>query len=378
MPRFILSCENKQELVDLIAIAQALRDTQGHDVEYFDITPLLAGGKGEWVDTPLFKRQWCAKAIQGQAFKEMPAGLKLLTSLINASYLVFLYYSRRADFLLVGTPLLTYRLARMLTFGNLRLVTYIRGIIAYSDENTSVSSRIFTRFSKLMRLRAFASIVSDYYSDFVICTGEVTARFIGSRGVPTENIHVAGSVYCDSLTGDEGHKDKKTVVFVSSAFTFHGYHDAQQAQTAMIRSISEHLAAQHPQVGFVVRIHPREGLSCYDNGLAQFLDAAVGDPLTSYPSNALFISPISTLIFEMAYADRQSYLVADPFFVRRFNTWYKAVGVVPILDWRILIDNYVNGNAEQRQDFTNCISTRHKGNVVAKIARELSRNFGTN
>lgn len=371
MSRFILSCENKQELADLMAIAQALHDKHGLEVFYFNITPLLAGGEGDSVNTSLFKRQWRAKAIRGHAFKQMSAGLKLLASLINAFYLVFLYYARRADFVLVGTPLLTYRLARILTFGNLRLVTYIRGIIAYSDENTSVSSRMFIRFGRLMRLRAFASILSDYYADLVICIGEVTANFIASRGVPAENIKVVGSVYCDNLSGDEGEDGEKTVVFVSSAYAFHGYDDAQQAQTTLIRLIRKHIEAHHPQVRFVVRRHPREALSFYDHDLAQCLDAEVGDPLTSYPSNALFISPISTLIFEVSYAGRQGYIVTDEFFARRFDAWYKSVRLDPVFEWRDVVDQYAAQEVNLRQDFSRAISISSKGRVVDRIALDV-------
>lgn len=371
MPQFILSCENKQELADLMAIAQCLHDAHGLEVFYFNITPLLAGGEGDSVDSFLFRRQWRAKAIRGYSFKKMPAVLKLLASLINAFYLAFLYYARRADFVLVGTPLLTYRLARILTFGNLRLVTYIRGIIAYSDENTSLSSQMFIRFGWLMRLRAFASILSDYYADLVICIGEVTASFIASRGVPEENIKVVGSVYCDNLSGEKGEDGEKTVVFVSSAFAFHGYDDAQQAQTKLIRLIRRHIEVHHPQVRFVVRRHPRESLSFYDHELAQCLDADLGDPLISYPPNALFISPISTLIFEVAYAGRQGYIVTDDFFEQRFKGWYDSVGLTPIADWRSLIGDYVGDCHMRRQDFQSSISAKYKGSVVAQIVREL-------
>ena len=371
MSQFILSCENKQELTDLMAIAQALYDTRGHDVLYFDIAPLLSGAKGDSLESTLFKRQWSAKEIDGRIFKEMSAGLKLLASLINAFYLIFLYYTQRAEFVLVGTPLLTYRLARILTFGNLRLVSYIRGVIAYSDENTSVSSRMFIRFGRLMHLRAFASIFSDYYASSVICTGEVTARFVASRGVPVKNIKVVGSVYCDRLSGDEGKLGEKTVVFVSSAFAFHGYDDAQREQTALIRSIKTHMLTHHPEVRFVVRRHPREEERFYGSDLEECLDSEVGDPLTCYPSNALFLSPISTLIFEVAYAGRQAYIVSDEYFIQRFKSWYESVGLAPIVDWRSLIENYISGHEGQGQDFQGAFSIQYKGSVVAQIAREL-------
>lgn len=371
MSRFFLSCENKQELVDLIEIAQALHDNYGYDVLYFDIAPLLSGGQSDSVEIGLFERQWRAKCIKGRLFKEMSVGLKLLTSFVNAFRLALLYYSNRAHFVLVGTPLLTYRLARILTFGNLRLVSYIRGVIAYSDENTSISSRIFLRFGKLKKFQFLSGLLSDYYASLVICIGNVTARFIASRGVPKRNIKVVGSVYCDKLLGGEGIKGEKTVVFVSSAFAFHGYEDAQQAQTALIRLIKNYISEQHPRLRFVVRPHPREA-NIYGPDLAKCLDLERGDPLIRYPSNALFISPVSTLIMELACAGRQSFIVADEFLHRRFGDWYEAVGVTPIRDWTRLIENYVGENIEEKQDFQGSISTKFQGSVVAQIAYEIN------
>lgn len=365
---FVFSCENDQEFTDLDKIAKKLT-AHGFNAAFFDVSPLL--GRGDW--GAVSYKTYKGVGI-GKNFKLLSAPSKMLLALVNALLLVRLYYKAKAGFLLIGTPLLVYRLARIITFGNLKTVSVIRGVIAHSEEGTSLSSKVFMRSGKLGRSRFFRSILSDYYSDLVLCTGEVTRNFLLSRGVPLENIKVVGSIYCDSLLEKKKPlaPEYPLVVFVSSSFAFHGYFDAQAAQLKLIEDIKG--AAHEAGLDFIIRKHPRDSIEYYlpNPDLLQCIDQSGCDPLLGYPSRALFMSTASTLIFEMAYAGRNTCFVADEFFQNRFSPWYKAVGVSPAFDIRLVIDNYLEGGADHNKDCSDkVISHDFKGGVLAQCVKEI-------
>ncbi|MNJ23667.1 hypothetical protein D3C77_180570 [compost metagenome] len=379
MNNFIVSCENDQELVDLTRLARKLNENNFR-VCFFDLAPMLGITASTSIDfdfyCSIYKSLGC-----GRKFKSLSALPKLLIAILNAIKLIYIYYKSGARFVLIGTPLLVYRLARIITFGHLKTVSVIRGVVAHSEEATSLSSKLFIKFGRLARSKLFRSLFSDYYSSLVLCTGGVTRNFLLSRGVPVENIKVTGSIYCDSLAegagGKGGGTEKRLIVFISSAFAFHGYDDAQSAQSALIKKIRNF--SDEIGVDFVVRKHPRESLSFYveDAGLSGCLGNRDCDPLVGYPENTLFISTVSTLIFEMAYVGRSTCFIADDFFTIRFSSWYHAVGVTPVINWESVITEYSKiGFLRSGQELSGVLSVEFKGGVLDRCVREIFLKFG--
>lgn len=368
--KFIVSCENSQELDDLRRLSAEL-EGRGYKAQYFDIAPML--GSPSLVSQSKFSTTFSGFGLSRQ-FKKLSVLAKLFIATINALLLVSVYYKSRSRFVLIGTPLLVYRVARIITFGHLKTVSLIRGVIAHSEASTSVSSRVFMKFGFLARSRALKSLLSDYDSSLVLCTGAVTRDFLFSRGVSKENIDVVGSVYCDSL--DMSKSQKATVepvmVFVSSSFAFHGYDDAQSRQTELIAKLKA--VAERNGIKFIVRKHPRESIEFYngESGLQGCIDDSISDPISSYPENTLFISTASTLIFEMAYAGRNASFVADDFFARRFAAWYSAVGMDPCRDLDRLASLYRQGErCNVGGDLARVLELKYKGRVVSQSVTKI-------
>lgn len=371
MNRFIVSCENGQELSDLLEIAKSLED---YDFEaiYFDASSYLGVDKIT-SELACFSEVYASFSFFGKRFKSLSPWSKLFIAFLNSLKLIFLYYKYGVKFVLVGTPLLVYRLARILTFGNLKVVSLIRGVLVHSEKDTSLSSKVFMKLGWIGRSSILRAVISDYYSSLVFCTGKVSRDFLVGRGVPPENIRISGSIYCDSLVDDVERNliGPKVVVFVSSAFAAHGYADAQAAQTELIRILRNEAAGARG--GFIIRKHPREDeeiYSCHED-LIGIVDSSGCNPLTGYPCDSLFISTTSTLIFEMAYAGRRSRIVANDFFMQRFFRWYQGVGVDPVLDYKNLIRSYFRGSEMNAQDLTGVISVEHQGAVADFCAREI-------
>lgn len=379
MNNFIVSCENDQELSDLTKVACRLSE-KNFNACFFDISPMLGVKSSSTLDRGCYYSVFKSFGLKGKKFKELSALSKLIVSLANAFVLVFLYYRNRAGFVLIGTPLLVYRLARIITFGNLKTVSVIRGLVAHSEEATSISSKVFMRLGRLGQARFFRSIFSDYYSHLVFCTGRITRDFLLTRGVPEKNLRVLGSIYCDSLGGGEARSmpsARKLVVFVSSAFAFHGYEDAQKAQTELLRRAQK--LSRDVGVSFLVRKHPRESVDIYSSepDLLGCVDISNCDPLVGYPVDTLFISTTSTLIFELAYAGRKACIIADDFFLNRFLPWYKAVGISPIIQWDSLLNDYSRwGASNSIQDLSGVICIENKGFVLDACIEEICSFLG--
>lgn len=369
---YIISCENEQELSDILCLKKELRDN-GLDAIYFNMAPLLGGLSFHNTIHCNFIKIFDSISMSKREFKKLSSSIKLFASFINALVLIVLYYRSGAKFILIGAPLLTYRLARILTLGKLKTVSVIRGVIVYSENNSSVSSKMFMRMGALARSRLFRSIFSDFYSHLVFCIGESTKDFLISRAVPSSHIRISGSLYCDSLVNNTNSTvdSKKSIVFFSSAFASHGYPEAQAAQTRLIRNIKK-LATENA-CSFTIRKHPREDLEIYlnDDDLINDLDSSVQNPLIGYSSNALFLSTVSTLIFEMSYIGRHARIISDDFFSDRFSNWYRNVHIKPIMNLECLIRIYSESGEIPYQNLSNAISLDNHGEVARYCCEEI-------
>lgn len=366
----IITCENKQELDDLLYLIE--KSAGEIDPIYFDMSKTLGTSKlegSERVGTTIESLNPFS-----EKFKNLSPLKKIITSLINAILLAIIYKKYKSDVLISGTPLLTIRMAKIITLGKIKTAVIIRGIIAHSSNETSTSSNFFLKTKKFARTKIAKIIISDYYGDIVFCTGEVTKNFIKSRLVPEENIVVAGSLYCDRQpTAANKNNTEKLIVFIPSALSFHGYHDAQQLQTKLIEDIlQEFKSATQGLCKIQIRKHPRENIEIYQSNpiLIDHLDCTL-PPINSYPENTLFISPISTLAFELAYQKKNSHIVTTAELQDKFCDWYSSMGVQNKFNWKELIEKYLNGeHIAPMREIEEIISTENRGMVANKIISE--------
>lgn len=381
--KVLFSCQNSQELEDLSLVAQQLVK-DGIVPILYDLSK-ISGAKFQEEMVCRFPVVYPGIALFSDGFGNLSIGKKIITALLNAVNLVRLCVVLRCSVCVIGVPLLIYRLAGFLGFGRVRFISYIRGIIAQSGSETSLSSKVFGRVGWLC-IGPLKCVVSDYYADCVVCIGEVTRRFVEGRRVPAGNIKVLGSIYCDSryLSVNNSvafHGGRREFVFLSSAFAAHGYMDSQASQSELIVEILTYLKDNFSSedFSFVVRKHPRERIEDYGYLLEMgaVVDDSGGDAFRSYSESACFISPISTLLFELAYLGRTAVLVSNPHFLEKHAEWYEKIDARPIVQWGEVVGSLMGHDDSTRIygfDLDEVISTEHKGRVVERFS-SLVANF---
>lgn len=371
----MFSCENTQEFYDLNLLMSELYHEHKSRIIYFNLSkttgvPTKENGSGDY-----WTKEYNSIRVFNNDLKQLSPLKKLITSLINALYLFYICIVNKVDRVVVGVPLLSFRMFRLLSTRRIKLISLIRSVIAQSEKNTSLSSKIFLKYGSINRFGWIKRLLSDYYADKVICVGETTRLFLLSRSVPDNNIKVIGSVYCDSKAECINVTGEKIIVFISSAFEWHGDSEAQYAQTELIRNINNYLSVKYRgrAYKFFIRPHPREAGGTYtkESDLVSFIDYR-NDPISDYPSNTLYISVVSNMIFELNALGRQSRLISNEYFLEHLSRWCAAIGISPIVNWERVLDDYLLDNLKSEQKcLDNVISKKYAGFVVSEISNEI-------
>jgi hypothetical protein len=375
MRSVVFSCHNNQELIDLSEALVSLKEEGVEDIVFFDLSSFY----GEYLDPELlnrFSKRHKAILSRRGRFKNMGAAGKLFFSILFAFQLLFVCRKYKSSTVVVGVPMLVYRLAGLFSFGRLFVMSYLRGIIIESPKEVSVSSRLYFILKKVALGRA-GRVISDYYADRVICIGDTTKDFVIGRSVPEANVVVLGSIYCDqrySATlklGSVHAKPVRQVVFISSALAAHGYVESQKSQTELIKAIYEAVCSCSGSfdVKFIVRQHPREDSAIYSEILEMGIDVDNSglDSTVIYDSGTLFVSPLSTLLFELAYLGRRAMLVSNEALFTTHSAWYRGIKAEPVLKFEQGMHEYLCGGRVGYLgfDLSQIISTKHRGDVMA-------------
>lgn len=378
MKKVFFSCQNAQELDDISLVALELKKKYGICPILYDISN-VTGGKFSVHSVARFSGRYEGFRIFKREFKFLSPFQRMFVSFVNALWMLYLCYKNNVSVCVIGVPLLVYRFAGFFSFNHVRIVSYVRSVVVCSDNETSFSSNAYHRLRWICRGH-LSRVISDYYADLVLCVGESTKKFIISRGVPESKIKVIGSIFCDTkfIQGQSVFKASdfsSTIVFISSAFSVHGYVDSQSEQTKFIQDIGEYLRSTYSnyEYNFIVRMHPRESEEVY-----HFLDANSGicvdssgcDAVNGYSEGALFLSPISTLLFELGYLGKFVALISNEFFLKKHAAWYSSLGIKPVIDWQNLISNYMSGRfARNYKNFDGIISVQRRGRVVSDFSK---------
>lgn len=378
----IFSCQNNQELVDLSLIASKMKSEMGVTPILYNLQAVTGCALDETIISE-FEKRYNSINFFDNRFSDLNPFNKIIISAVNALNMLRIIRKENIGLSVIGVPLLTFRILSLLLFGRINQVSYIRGVIAQSGRNTSLSSKFYYYFSFLSRFDFVRKLISDYYSNLVFCIGRTTADFIESRGVSEKDICVVGSVYCDSINESEVfEKKEKEIVFVSSAFSFHGYTETQHQQQDLVIQIQSFIKIKYGErIKFKVRVHPRESITDYaefisNGGVIDAGESLIFDHFQK--ENTLFLSIVSTLLFEMAYLGYEVEFISDEHFNVIFNDWYDALNVNPVSDWISLINDFVDGVKNKSctsKKFENVITNINKGTVVDVIVREISSRF---
>lgn len=342
MHSVIVACENAQEFSDLCDIARKLKRDGRTEVIFFDMAPVY-GGKGFLHDAGCFDAVIRAKRVPGRPFGASSPIRKIVVASINAAWLAYHARKRHAGVVLTGVPLLIFRLARMLSFGGFRHVSYIRSIIADSGAATSVSSRVHLATKGIARSGTLRRILSDYVADTFLCVGETTRGFLLARGAPETSVVVVGSVSCDRMIDDmkqapSPEPGSPVVVFITSAFLWHGNPTGHAAQLELLSELAGLIAEKNAtatgdRIRLIVRVHPRDDAAAYDSLATRFgcieFDRFGPDFFARYPRGSIFLSAVSTLTVELARAGVDSRFVANAATLGQFGAWYEKNEITP-------------------------------------------------
>lgn len=372
----VFSCENAQEFSDLEMLMKELSDVKNYRVIYFNLSNVTGDVTKNNISGDYWFKEYRSVRLFSGNLKELPPIKKLITSVVNAIYLQYICIVNKANVVVIGVPLLIFRVFRVSNMSSVKLISFIRGIVAQSNENVSLSSKVFIKFGRRNNLLWVSRLLSDYYADQVICIGEVTKKFLLSRSVPEENINVIGSIYCDTKNGAIEPEGLKTIVFISSAFEWHGDNDAQVAQTKLVKNIHRYLSVNYPDDGynFFVRPHPRENKKVYidEDNSALKLDTTE-DPVYGHPLDTLYISVVSNMVFELNVLGREARIIADEYFSMHLSEWCSSVGVKPIINWKDLIDKFILQDTYlEQKSLSAVISKKYSGRVVSEITEIIS------
>lgn len=373
MKKVIFSCQNNQELLDLAIVAEIVKRNENIIPILYDMTS-MTGFPLDKKKCEYFDKKYGSISFFFISFSRLNIIFKVIISLINALNIIRIMKQEKSTLCVTGVPLLTFRL---LGFFGVPRISYLRGVIAQSEKNTSVSSKLFHWLKNVSDKKPLIHILSDYYSEDVICTGSVTESFLKLRSVPSKNIHVLGSIYCDShrnKSNEQTGVKQKCIVFLSSAFGMHGYNNSQKYQLDLIMDINQILKNnfEAEDYKFIVKKHPREVINTYKNMPESILVDDVFHDVLNYPSETLYISPISTLLFELAELGRKVALISNNDLLREHGEWYRAMHITPELDHLSVLRSYMSNNEMEQSNIVGLnyiICDKYRGNVVGEFIK---------
>jgi hypothetical protein len=379
----IVSCENDQELKDIETILSCLEGDV--DLYRYDLSNVY-GDTNKLKSIIKYKKTILAPAILGDGFRNRGGVFKFLIALSVSIHLLYFARKTKASYIFVGVPLVFFRLARIMSFSKLKTISLIRSLIVESKSTVSLSSQSFWVAKKIFGDSMLLKLFSDYYADLIFVSGDVSAKFIESRGVPKDCIESVGSISVDTMNEELSFCDstivssEENIVFITSAFSWHGQIEAQKAQYDLInkikRDVEKYNVENYTDLKLVVCVHPRDDARMYENlGTEVLIEANDSNFLCRY-RNSLFLSILSTLSFELRYSGFHSYLISNDFFKKKYSKWYKNVDAEPITDMHVFLKEYFSlDKIREIKSFElpieKVFSMKYKGHVSIKYAERL-------
>ncbi|NRH26814.1 hypothetical protein [Pseudomonas sp. MS19] len=359
MTDLVVSCENKGELESILSLLdEVLTINKGFNVTIFNSMSLYSQEKFEDSFDNIVS---CKRLFSGQ-FKTLNVLLRFIESLYIALQLYFLMRSKRSTVLVVGVSLVYHRVLKFLLRDKLLLVSVVRSIIVQGADDIGFKKH-------LRRLGLIGSV-----GDVGLTTGPVTSRYLGNNMV--RSIYDVGPFDIDKCYEASSKKDlnytPQAVVFITSAFSWHGDYKGQCQQVEFCRELA--VAALADGLRFFILVHPRDNKGQYESlGLdVEIVSGGLGKCIQvneNFGGAVCFVSMVSTLSFELAYIELQSKLMVPKSFYENNSTWYESVGVKPLVDIQSGWIGY------GQIDCSRVFNLSNRGRVAQEAAALLVREF---
>jgi hypothetical protein len=359
----LIACENDNELLDLQGLLQLLPLNLFSQIHFWGThtTPVT---ESLFIDTLSTHRQVSVKRLD---FDKK-----------QIHKLIFTSFKFQKLVLLTGVSLSQHRLLKLLRPSSCLHISILRAPVVKDD-------RIFSR-QKLARWLPFKPLryfLKNYAADCIFVTGDTTRQFLITEArLDPDCVLISGPIAADHAyktlakpTTDSSGRAIQRIVFLPSAFKWHGDDEGDRAQQNWLSTcISQLQNSSLKEVPIWIRIHPRDICINYDK--FQSLNIAIDDGTLpawdKHPlEHTLFISQLSSLIFELNYLGASGFFISDSFFAHKYAQWYERNGITALSGIHQMED-MIRDNKSLSQGSPQVLSVQHRGSVSTFITRHIN------
>lgn len=347
----IVSCENAQELCSLIGILKGVNAR----FFYFDVAGFYSSVN---VALPKSWTVFRARQVFEGKFSELGLFKKYMNYIGFAVQLLLLIFRLRPVLLVVGVPLIFFRLQRFFSGGRVKVISVLRSVVFGSPPDARLSN--FKRL--LMRLG-----LVGYSADVALCVGESTARFARSQSF--DEVLSVGPFDADAYLSKHpacGYTypgDYDVLVFIGAAYSWHGDSDSELQQSVCLSDLKAHCACLGKR--FIYLEHPRGNLA---DEASHEIDVMRGgmpaclDLIEAHKGRVYFVSMLSTMSFELSYLGFPCCFYVTDTFLGKYSFWYLAQHNVAFTDLSKI--DFGRGYV----DCGSVFESRHKGHVYEEAS----------
>lgn len=310
----------------------------------FDLLPLFEYSFNFEEFSDVIERRISPIKIFNDNIKKINFAKKLISSVINSIFLLIVMLFFRSGTLVTGVPLLTHRLARAFSFGLVKSISLLRGVVAYTTPETSTSTKLITTFKKVpFSIEILKKLkLLEFDADYIICNGPVTSKFLKERSI-SGTIKTIGPLDADRLLlniqDEETQLSDKApmLAYLTSAYAWHNDYEAAEMQFSQIYRIVDEITEEerYKSINLEIIVHPRDNFSAYEsrfggNSRIHISQYGLHGATKVDKKRTMFISIASTMSFELDYLGYRSYFFVDETLYNKYQPWYEATGVSPL------------------------------------------------
>ena len=289
-----------------------------------------------------FKKIFDSKNPFKTNFKTQSIFRKIITILINFPILFKIVVNEKIDFILSGVPLIFSRVLKLF-FTRIIRIAYIRGLLFDSSKSTSISDWFYF-LTKKIHIQNKIHFINNYYSEYILTTGEINKNFLINRGIPDKNIFLTGPLVLDCIANstrkiESDLKKNLEVIFITQAFLWHLDETADSEQKKFLISLLEQFRLiKNKNIQFKIRLHPRDSIENYKNIIKKVDSDIIYDTsdsslfLSECKTNKVIISGLSTFAFEWIYLGGKCFFYTSDYFFESSKSIYKKVNIDPYFD----------------------------------------------
>jgi hypothetical protein len=272
---------------------------------------------------------------------------RILTKIKQFVFLMYLVLLYRPDVIFSGYPLLKHRLINIISFGNIKHFSYLRGLFADASNYKGFSDSLYLKIKKNPSLLKF----NNFQCDKIITISKLNVNFLLARSVSKERIELIDPPWLQNIKEKRECNNankicnvSRIIYFVSQAFASHSSMDAAKSQLEFATQLKYKL--REIGVELIIRKHPRDYTNYEEYGF-RINNVPSYEFIEMLNENDILISPFSTMAFEAAYLGVDSIFYSTPELDKSYSRVYKSIGINPLYDIDDIMDLLLNDNLKE-------------------------------